>query len=334
MSSPFMLRLLAAGVNIANQAGNIVRHVMSSGQLGIVDKGINDLQTQADRSTQKSIVASFAHQFPNVTVIGEETLDSSESITDEWIVKGQCEDVLKVTCPAEFLNVQPEDIVIWVDPLDGTAEYTQGLLDHVTVLIGISVKGRSVAGIIHQPYYNYQNESDPLNLGRTMWGIIGAGIHGIKQEAPPEGKRILTTTRSHLTPEVTAALDAMSPDDIIRVGGAGHKLIGPNKNVWLYILRVFPREKLLERGVLLLIEGKAHAYVFASPGCKKWDTCAPEALLHAVGGRLTDMHGSLYQYDKDVKHRNSGGVLATAYEKNHQWYLERVPETVKSSLPA
>ena len=48
--------------------------------------------------------------------------------------------------------------------------------------------------------------------------------------------------------------------------------------------------------VLLLLEGKAHAYVFASPGCKKWDTCAPEAVLHAVGGKLTDIHGNYYQY--------------------------------------
>ena len=37
--------------------------------------------------------------------------------------------------------------------------------------------------------------------------------------------------------------------------------------------------------MLLLLEGRATAYVFASPGCKKWDTCAPEALLHAVGGK-------------------------------------------------
>ena len=36
--------------------------------------------------------------------------------------------------------------------------------------------------------------------------------------------------------------------------------------------------------IIQLIEGKASAYVFASPGCKKWDTCAPEVILHAVGG--------------------------------------------------
>lgn len=39
--------------------------------------------------------------------------------------------------------------------------------------------------------------------------------------------------------------------------------------------------------VLRVIEGDAHAYVFASPGTKKWDTCAPEAVLVAMGGALT-----------------------------------------------
>ena len=37
--------------------------------------------------------------------------------------------------------------------------------------------------------------------------------------------------------------------------------------------------------------GNADAYVFASKGCKKWDTCAPEAVLCAAGGELTDIHG-------------------------------------------
>ncbi len=37
--------------------------------------------------------------------------------------------------------------------------------------------------------------------------------------------------------------------------------------------------------IIQLVEGKASAYVFASPGCKKWDTCATEAILHAVGGK-------------------------------------------------
>ena len=64
--------------------------------------------------------------------------------------------------------------------------------------------------------------------------------------------------------------------------------------------------------VMLLIEGKAHAYVFPSPGCKKWDTCAPEAILHAMGGLLTDIHGNLYDYDKDVGMRNADELYKIA----------------------
>ena len=64
-------------------------------------------------------------------------------------------------------------LVVWVDPLDGTSEFTQGLLDHVTVLIGVAWKGKSIGGVIHQPYFNYQNTG--AELGRTMWGLIGLG---------------------------------------------------------------------------------------------------------------------------------------------------------------
>jgi len=50
-----------------------------------------------------------------------------------------------------------------------------GLLDHVTVLIGIAMNGEAVAGVIHQPYFNYQSEEPGIELGRTIWGIVGLG---------------------------------------------------------------------------------------------------------------------------------------------------------------
>lgn len=86
--------------------------------------------------------------------------------------------------------------------------------------------------------------------------------------------------------------------------------------------------------VMLLIEGKAHAYIFASPGCKKWDTCAPEAVLRAIGGTLTDIHGNRYRYDQSVRHQNRGGVLATSQGQPHEWFLSKIPDEVKSSLPS
>lgn len=54
---------------------------------------------------------------------------------------------------------------------------------------------------------------------------------------------------------------------------------------------------------MLLMEGKAHVYVFASPGCKKWDTCAPQAILEAAGGVLTDMKGATIPYHATAPHR-------------------------------
>ncbi|XP_078213470.1 3'(2'),5'-bisphosphate nucleotidase 1-like [Callithrix jacchus] len=210
-------------------------------------------------------------------------------------------------------------LVVWVDPLDGTKEYTEGLLDNVTVLIGIAYEGKAIAGIINQPYYNYENnEKQQLRehrneakagpdavLGRTIWGVLGLGAFGFQLKEVPTGKHIITTTRSHSNKLVTDCVTAMNPDVVLRVGGAGNKIIQ-------------------------LIEGKASAYVFASPGCKKWDTCAPEVILHAVGGKLTDIHGNVLQYHKDVKHLNSAGVLATL--RNYDYYASRVPDSVKNAL--
>ncbi|OWK08429.1 BPNT1, partial [Cervus elaphus hippelaphus] len=200
-SSPTVLmRLVASAYSIAQKAGTIVRRVIAEGDLGIIEKTCaTDLQTKADRLVQASICSSLARKFPKLTIIGEEDLPPEE--VDQELIE-------------------------------------DGLLDNVTVLIGIAYEGKAIAGVINQPYYNYQ--------------------------------------------------------------------------------------------IIQLIEGKASAYVFASPGCKKWDTCAPEVILHAVGGKLTDIHGNALQYNKEVKHMNSAGVLATL--RNYDYYASRVPQSVKNAL--
>ncbi|XP_008148040.2 3'(2'),5'-bisphosphate nucleotidase 1 isoform X1 [Eptesicus fuscus] len=299
-----LMRLVASAYSIAQKAGTIVRRVIAEGDLGIVEKtSPTDLQTKADRLAQMSICSSLARKFPKLTIIGEEDLPS-EDVDQELIEDGQWEEILRKPCPAQYSAIKEEDLVVWVDPLDGTKEYTEGLLDNVTVLIGIAYEGKAIAGVINQPYYNYQ-AGPGAALGRTIWGVLGLGAFGFQLKEVPAGKHIITTTRSHSNKLVTDCVTAMNPDDVLRVGGAGNKIIQ-------------------------LIEGKASAYVFASPGCKKWDTCAPEVILHALGGKLTDVHGNALQYDKEVKHMNSAGVLASL--RNHDYYASRVPESVKNAL--
>ncbi|XP_010893311.1 3'(2'),5'-bisphosphate nucleotidase 1 isoform X2 [Esox lucius] len=327
-----LMRLVASSYTVAEKAGAIVRRVLQKGELGIVEKtGANDLQTLADRLVQQSICASLSKSFPKITIIGEEDLPE-EAVDEDLIESRQSEEVLQKPCPAEYSALKEEELVVWVDPLDGTKEYTEAakclylpyqvqmcqkgsdgqllstalwLLDHVTVLIGIAYGGKAIAGVINQPFFNYQLGTESANMGRTLWGMPRVGAFGFDLQEVPDGRRIVTTTRSHSNKLVTDTVEAMEPDDVIRVGGAGNKIIQ-------------------------LVEGKASAYVFASLGTKKWDTCAPEAILHAVGGKLTDMHGNALCYDANVKHMNSAGVLATLH--NHQYYTSRVPQSVLQAL--
>ncbi|KAM9355299.1 3'(2'),5'-bisphosphate nucleotidase 1 isoform 1-T4 [Pholidichthys leucotaenia] len=303
-SPAVVMRLVASAYSVAEKAGAIVSKILHSGELGIVEKtGTNDLQTLADRLAQQSICASLSRRFPKLTIIGEEELPAEE-VQEELIETGQAEEILQKSCPAEYSDLKEEELVVWVDPLDGTKEYTEGLLDNVTVLIGIAYGGKAIAGVINQPFYNYQLGAGAV-LGRTMWGMLGLGAFGFQLQEVLGDRRIVTTTRSHSNKLVTDCVDAMEPHEVVRVGGAGNKIIQ-------------------------LVEGKASAYVFASPGCKKWDTCAPEAILHAVGGKLTDIHGNPYRYDANVKHMNSAGVLATL--RNHDYYVSRVPQSVLQAL--
>lgn len=53
--------------------------------------------------------------------------------------------------PDEFFE---DEMVIWIDPLDGTKGFTEGHLNHITSMIGVSINGRPRLGIIHKPFYN------------------------------------------------------------------------------------------------------------------------------------------------------------------------------------
>ncbi|KAJ2953352.1 hypothetical protein O0L34_g942 [Tuta absoluta] len=338
---PLIVRVLASSVSVAGRAGKIVRDVMSKGELGIVEKGKDDYQTEADRSAQKCIIASLTAQYPKLTIIGEEdALENEGETLSDWIANEADKEVLKLECPPDLHGVREEDVVVWVDPLDGTSEYTQGalmlkrnpwerwkmylshpfismkwylsllqshygFLEHVTVLIGISVNEKPVAGVIHQPYYK-STVGEQKITGRTIWGLHGVGVGGYTP-APPPSSLIVTTTRTHSNPLVERALAILNAAQILRVGGAGYK-------------------------VIQLLEGVASVYVFASPGTKKWDTCAPEAVLAAAGGKLTDLCGNPYKYGAGETKANKTGVLAAVNHELHSYALGLMPQELKDKL--
>ncbi|XP_057314954.1 3'(2'),5'-bisphosphate nucleotidase 1-like [Hydractinia symbiolongicarpus] len=296
-----LMKVVASSVAIAGKAGNAIRLIMKSGDLGVIDKAVKDgnfdPQTAADRTAQAIIVASLSKQFPDLLIVGEE--EGCDAVSEEMLVEDPDKDVLKQNCPDNFKNLKLSDLVVWVDPLDGTKEFTEGHVEHVTVLIGISAHGKAIAGVVHQPFFS--------NEGRTIWGVVGLGAFGVSATVSPPGRRIITTTKSHMTDNVQQTIDAMKPDKVLRTGGCGYK-------------------------VLQVIEGIADAYVFATPGTKKWDTCAPEAVLIAMGGMLTDIRNERIDYSKTAPKyfMNWTGILGTASE--HDSYASKIPESIRESL--
>lgn len=98
-----------------------------------------------------------------------------------------------------------------------------GFLEHVTVLIGISVRDQAVGGVMHQPFWGGSSEE---NAGRTIWGLQGFGVEGLPF-APKFNDPlplIVTTSRSHSNPLAESCLDAIKPEKVLRVGGAGYKV--------------------------------------------------------------------------------------------------------------
>jgi 3'-phosphoadenosine 5'-phosphosulfate (PAPS) 3'-phosphatase len=59
-----------------------------------------------------------------------------------------------------------EKAVVWIDPLDGTKDFTMGNLSAVTVLIGLAIDGVPKLGVVHNPFKT--NESD--SKGITLFG--------------------------------------------------------------------------------------------------------------------------------------------------------------------
>lgn len=84
--------------------------------------------------------------------------------------------------------------------------------------------------------------------------------------------------------------------------------------------------------MLKLTKGVGHVFLYPTQGCMKWDTCAPEAILIAAGGKLTDVHGKHYTYFKDEVFLNGGGVFATRNAADHDKLVARMPEEVKKVL--
>lgn len=174
---------------------------------------------------------------------------------------------------------------VWIiDPIDGTA----GFVNHdgdFAVQIGMAENGVPVLGVVLLPFY------DLLTYAvRGGGAFVETGKHcepsvlRVSQiESLSELK--LAMSRNHASPRMKQIIESFGFSKIVRRGSVGLK-------------------------VSLIAEQECDIYIHPSPRTKLWDTCAPQVILEEAGGRLTDLFGSEYRYDRaDVQNHN--GIIAS-----------------------
>ena len=172
---------------------------------------------------------------------------------------------------------------VWVvDPLDGTAEFIAHNGEFV-VMIGLVVDGDPVVGVVYQP------TNDILfGAARGSDAFVEEFDERSRLRVSTESdlsKFRLVVSRSHRPVLLDAMIASMRLQRERSVGSVGLK-------------------------VGLIAQGRAEFYVHPNAGTKEWDTCAPDAILRAAGGVMTDCWGRALRYNQvDIIRRF--GVLAS-----------------------
>lgn len=273
-------------------------------------EGVNNPVTDGDMLSHHAMFYGLKKAFPLVNVISEEHDDDGDgeqasvdmaSIPMPDMVRPEVQDVIG----SKDEHVAIDDIDVWIDPLDATKEYTENLLHYVTTMVCVAIRGIPVIGVIHKPFED-----------RTAWGwnyldhsFVSTTVEQDVNEGKNRGEREnedhhrIIVSRSHAGEVHDVAERAFGINaNVTPAGGAGFKS-------WE------------------VIKGAQDAYVHVTL-IKKWDICAGNAVLNAVGGRMTTLDGRTIDYSGKPAHpENKDGVLATMM--NHDEYLEALKTAVK-----
>lgn len=180
-----------------------------------------------------------------------------------------------------------------VDPLDGTKEFITGGGDF-TVNIALLENFRPVMGVIYAPI------SDTLWYGAT--GDDGMGGEAFVQLSDAQGD----TAQDQLM-----RVRAAPAEGLTVIAGKRH---GDPAGLEEF-LRPYHVREVLNRSSSLkfcaIAQGQADLYPRLGP-TSEWDTAAGEAIVHAAGGRVTQLDGAPMVYGKVERKFLNPGFLVTA----------------------
>ena len=194
---------------------------------------------------------------------------------------------------------------LWVlDPLDGTKDFIQGTQNYAMHL-ALNYKRKPYIGIVLIP------EKDELWISyeEKIWCENRDG--NIRKQNMSETnileKMTIVTSKNHRNQKLKDLIEKINFKKTILMGSIGCK-------------------------VASIIRGESDIYIALSlPGKtapKDWDFAAPEAILKAAGGSITNIDNEELVYGStDLKH--SGIIIATNNKKNHKRICSEVKEIIK-----
>jgi len=290
-------------------------------------KADGTLVTDADSAAQFIIVGALRQISKSIRIVSEEDRENSgryqgfsqcslANISQE--VYHTIDSTRREANIAQYNNeeilVEPSRISVFVDPLDGTNQYAKGNYGSVSTLVGIVVDNVPIFGVICKPF---GQESSIFTGGNrnsdevfTLYGgILTKGVHvyGHEEKVPKRKietpKAVISSSRSNGI--VRQCIDFLHEQgslakDPALVSGAG------------------------EKGLRLVIGGfDEAAWLFPLPGTSLWDVAASDAILSAIGGKLTNRLGENIDYSPDRKNTdNNYGIVAASTVELHALCLK------------
>ncbi len=194
---------------------------------------------------------------------------------------------------------------LWVlDPLDGTKDFIQGTQNYAMHL-ALNYKGRPCIGVVLIP------EKDELwiSYGEKLWCEKRDGSIRKQNLSKTNSLREMTivTSKNNRNEKLKNLIEKINFNKTIVMGSIGCK-------------------------VASIVRGESDIYISLSlPGKsapKDWDFAAPEAILKAAGGSITNIDNEDLIYGRnDLKH--SGIIIASNNKKNHKSICSQVKEIIQ-----
>ncbi|CAF4253750.1 unnamed protein product [Rotaria socialis] len=285
----------------SGQAIKIIKNTKNNFKKILKKQPFKNLQsepvTMADFISHSIITNGLKNKFRNLQIISEEkdaiSNQEFQLIEKELNVRNKFPDIPFIQNDKNFMTVPLSSVAVWVDPLDATKEFTEDLLQYVMVMLCITIEKKPTIGILYAPFTN-----------KFTWAWVGVDHSSIKRDEnillevhkPSIDEIILSRSHAGHAHEILKNVYRDKQYKIIPAAGSGYKTVQ-------------------------ILEEYADYYLHLTP-IKKWDVCAPDAILRANHGTMTTLKNQTISYDHQDKNMLiTDGLLAT-YKRNHNDLLK------------